>query len=177
MKSGIFSVGKDNVKKILDGIALLPQRDVLVGIPEAEADRKNDEESHGVTNAQIGYAMEFGVPELNVPARPSLIPGVRNAKVAVVKYFRQAGTAALAGDKAKIDRAMNAAGMAASTSVKNKIRTGPFAPLAQSTIDRRRRRSKGSSYRRKAATAAQVRPLIDTGQFLAAHTYVVRDRT
>jgi len=180
----------DHVADVMAAVGRLVSRDVLVGVPEAKTERQAEEKRRPVTNALIGYAMEFGLPDQNVPARPHLLPGIKAANEGVAKYLGQAGKAALVGDTAGVDRALHAAGLLASASVKRKITEGPFEPLAPATIAARFRQ-RGTKSRRKGeefyralvaggmeAWAAQefagIHPLINTGQYRNSITYVVR---
>lgn len=169
MKNGLEMV-QDNMKAVLASFQRLTQQEVLVGIPAVKASR----DSGGMTNAALGYIHETGSPAANIPARPFLRPGIRDAKDKIAKYFRQAGDAALAGDAERVTRAMGAAGQSAASAAQARIRAGIPPALKPGTISNRRRRSKGSSYRRKATTAAEVTPLIDTGQLLRSITFVVQ---
>lgn len=171
MKSGVQLL-TDKTKGLLASLALLTKREVLVGIPSDKTQRKDGE---GLTNAALGYIHETGAPEANIPARPFLVPGVRKAQDKIAKYMRQAADAALKGDTERVTRAMGAAGQAAASSAQMTIREGIAPPLAQATVTARRRRSKGSKYRRNATTPSQTTPLIDTGQLLRAITWVIRE--
>lgn len=188
MKSGITMKDKPRLKKILRAIKAMPERDVLVGIPEATTNRQNEE--HGpMTNARLGYIHENGAPEHNIPARPFLLPGIRAVKDKVSRYMAQAGAASLAGDEGKANRAMHAAGLVAATSAKNKITEGIPPPLKSGTLRARARRKAGSGLRIGAGARDELnsraqgnapgvqfaKPLIDSGQLLASITYVVRD--
>ena len=169
MKPGMHLV-KDRLPQLAAGVASLTSLDVLVGVPAETAMRGSDP----INNAVIGYLNERGSPGSNLPARPHLFPGIRKAKTNYLKYFRQAIAAALKGDKTLVARCLAAAGMVASNEVKSIIRAGLEPPLKASTIKKRQRRSPGSRYRRKATTASQVVPLIDTGAYLRSITYVLR---
>ena len=70
MKS--VTVELDKTAALISALAELASTAVYVGIPESEDARKEGD----VGNATIGYAMEFGLPANNVPARPFLIPGI-----------------------------------------------------------------------------------------------------
>lgn len=168
-KVGVHMV-KNKVPQLARSIRELTKRDVLVGIPASESDRNSDE----ITNPELGYIHENGVPELNIPARPFLVPGVREGQGMYVKYLKQAVNALIKANESLAEKALTAAGQAGAIAVQQKIHRGPFTPLQPSTIARRRRRSAGSTYRRVATTAAQVSPLIDTAQLLRSITYVVR---
>lgn len=157
MKTGVF-VTRDRVKQVLAGISSLGKSDVLVGIPGENATRDAP-----ITNAALGYIHEFGAPEANIPARPHLVPGVQDAKEQVTARFKHAAKSAFMGRPAEVDRALNAAGIIATSSVKRKITSGPFLPLAPSTLAARRRRGRTGA-----------KPLIDTGQYRNSITYVLR---
>ncbi|WP_425530049.1 hypothetical protein, partial [Stenotrophomonas maltophilia] len=63
---------------VLSAVADLVKTKLLVGIPAETADRAAEAgEPQPPNNATIGYAMEFGLPERNIPARPHLLPGVQ----------------------------------------------------------------------------------------------------
>jgi hypothetical protein len=164
MKSGVF-ITKDKTKQILAGIAALPKKDVLVGIPQDKGPRKNDEADNDITNAQLGYIHNFGAPEANIPQREFLAPGIKDVQAKINEYFAQAGKAALAGNFATMDRALHAAGLAAKLGVQNKINNGPFLPLAPSTLAARLRRGRTGTV-----------PLIDTAQLRNSITYVIREK-
>ncbi len=159
IKSGM-TVKRDRVKKVWESISKLPATQVLVGVPSERAPR---EEGEPITNAELGYIHEFGAPDANIPARPFLFPGIREAKGRFARYLKQGAQGALDGDQGRVDRALSAAGQVAASSVQRKITTGPFAPLAASTLAARRRRGRKGT-----------RPLIDTGQLRRAITWVLR---
>jgi len=162
MKTGLTLL-KDNFNDIVKALNALPVHDVLVGIPEENADREKSEGP--ITNAALGYIHENGAPEVNIPARPFLVPGIHAAEPKLVKYMAQAGKAALDGDQGKIDRILHAAGIVASNSVKDTINAGVAPALAESTLAARARRGRTGNI-----------PLIDTGQLRNSITYVVRNQ-
>lgn len=168
IKNGV-TMTVDNLKRVAQGIDLLARRRVLVGVPQDETDRKDGEE---VTNSLIGYVHEHGDPAHNIPARPHLIPGIRDARQGISDGMRKAGELALDGKPDAVERQLHRVGALARDSVKRKITTGPFAPLAPATIRARLNKHKG----RKAKTAADVKPLIDTGQYRNSINYVIRER-
>lgn len=166
---------KNKLPQVLKAIHELAGQDVLVGYPSGE---KNERREGGMTNAALGYIHENGAPEVGIPARPHLLPGVRAAKEPITENFKQAGKAALQGDASKVTRAMHAAGLVAQSSVRDKISSGPFEPLKQATIRRRMTRGKAA---RKGITVdpatgllTGAKPLIDTAQMQRAVTYIVR---
>lgn len=153
---------KDKAKKVLSAITSLPHRDVLVGIPESNSGRDAGEP---IANAALLWIHEHGAPEANIPARPSLLPGIRDAQPQITNYLKQAGQAALKGDTARVDRVLHAVGLTAVNSVRRKIQMGPFIPLAPATIAARQARGRTGT-----------KPLLDTGQMRNAITYVLRDK-
>ena len=187
MKSGV-SIVKDNLGKFQKSLGALIVSKVLVGIPAKNAEREPDPENpEPINNAAIGYIMENGAPEHGIPARPFLIPGVRDAQKEIAQKMQSATVNALSGDKAGFNKYLRQAGQIGASAVKNKIDNGPFVALADSTLRARARKqaiSGGTKADRKAAKAAlasgdyskiNAKPLIDTGQLIAAVTYIVRD--
>lgn len=156
------SVLFDHSAAILKAIQTMAQKDVLVGIPEAENTRKDDPD---IGNATIGFINENGSPARNIPARPFLVPGVRAAADRCANVLKIGAQAAF-HDPAALDKALNGAGQIARDSVKRRITSQEgFAPLAESTIAARERKGfKGT------------KALIRTGQLLNSITYVVKDR-
>ena len=149
-------------------IRLLTKRKVMVGIPSDTSARKPDvgENKAPPSNALIGYVMERGMPERNVPARPFLVPGVRDARERMVKELKKgAKDLLLKRDPGVVDRTLNIVGLVAQRSVQAKINSGDFQALAPSTIAGRVRRGRTGT-----------KPLNDTLQMLQAVTYVITDK-
>lgn len=145
-------------------IKSLTANKVLVGIPDANADRKPDpDDPVPITNAGIGYIMENGAPEKNIPARPFLKPGIADAKEAITDRLHKTAMKALDGDVSATKAGLTGVGLIAQRSVQEKITDGPFAPLAPATLADRVRRGRTGE-----------KPLIDTGQLRRAITYVIR---
>ena len=171
MRSGVF-MPKDNLRNAMRAVQQLTRRQVLVGIPE-----KNTERDDGpATNALIGYVSEFGSPKNNVPARPHLMPGIREAREQITRHMKAAAFAALrAGIGGKglretdqdIDKELTKTGLIAVSSVQNIIKAGIPPPLKQSTLDARKRRG------RKGTTTESTTPLIDTGAYWQHLTFVI----
>jgi hypothetical protein len=174
-----MKITKDNTRSFFEALEKLTGAKVMVGIP-------SDTEQHfgstgreartdtTIGNATLGYIHENGSPARNIPARPFLAPGVANSKDKWTNYLKQAATLASEGKTAAVDRALHAAGQTAVNAVKATIAAGIPPPLAQSTIDARRQRSRGSSYRRAAVVASDTTPLIDTGQLINSISYAIR---
>lgn len=177
MSSGV-KVTKDNVAAVMKSIAALNKSRVMVGVPSETAGR---DDGGPVNNAEIGYIMETGDPSHNIPARPFLVPGVNSVRDEIADRFRTAGKRALDGDVAVIDKMLSAIGMVGQQAIQNKIKNGPFAPLAESTLRNRARRGRKGAAKELLSRAAgndpdnsNARPLIDTGELLKSITYVLR---
>lgn len=150
-------VTKDRVPDLLKAVRDLTKQEVLIGIPAENAGRDDD---LPINNAELGYIHEFGAPAANIPPRPFLVPGVSGAQGKFEPHLKAAANAALSGDGGKVSQGLQRAGIVAASAVKSKIDEGPFAPLSDTTIQR-----KGSD-----------KPLIDTGQMRNAVTSVVRKK-
>lgn len=175
----------DNVKRLL-------KMRVLVGVPADGAERKLEPgEKQAPNNATIGYVMEFGDDEKHIPARRHLVPGIRSVQGAIVEELRKAGEDAFDRDFSRVQARFAKVGTIAASAVKQRITDGPFAPLSQRTIEARAARGrKGAKQYLKLlgegtpkdvldtlGDQALVKPLIDTGQYRRAVTYVVKDES
>jgi hypothetical protein len=182
----------DDVASVLESLRALTRKEILVGIPESTSSRDDEDGKTPITNAALGYIHEFGAPEANIPARPSLIPGVERAQPQSIKYLRLAATSRLEGNVAKSDAALSAAGSNAADSVRDVILEGDFVPLSPVTIQLRHLSRNTKSMRKEekiylemvannvdpgeAQSIAGIKPLINTSEFLRSHTYIVRDK-
>ena len=160
---------KDNSAAIAQALRDLSRRRVLVGVPAAN----NQRDDGGIGNAALAYIHNFGAPEANIPARPFMEPGIAAAQPAITTAFDYAIRAALKGDSTKVNANLVIAGTKAVSAIHQVIQAGIPPPLKPATVAARRRRSKGSTYRRKASVASDTTPLIDTGELLKSITYVV----
>jgi hypothetical protein len=143
---------------------------VYVGIPAEGKPREQEEgeKKSPITNAQIGYIQEFGDEARGIPPRPVLIPGVKDAEAKMLEIL-QAGSAKALEGKSTINKVLSLIGVIAVSSVKNRITTSTdLKPLSTTTIAIRKLKS------RKGNTKfSGERPLLDTGQYRNAFTYVV----
>lgn len=179
-----LKIVQNNLPGVRKAIEALGSQRVLVGVPEDKGARKPEGgKPVPITNAALAYIHDNGAPEVNIPQREFLRPGIKSVQGKIVAMFKQAGQLALSGDATAIDRALNAVGLVAQSAVRAKITDGPFAPLALSTIQARARRGrKGAKKALKDIAAGlqpnadDVRPLIDTAQLRAAISYVIRKR-
>lgn len=185
-------ITKDKVNSVIGSITQLVGKQVLVGIPESNASRQDDESNGHPTNAMIGYVMETGSPARNVPARPWLVPGTRESQRDWMPHLKGAATAALDGQPQRSDQELAAAGVVAESGVKRKINSNIPPPLSPATI-RARKYARGSQSRRPneqqyldqvasgidpatAQTAAGIVALVNSGQLRNAVTSVVRKK-
>jgi len=160
-----LKVTKDGVPAFLKAIKALTEDRVLVGISAEHAFREpTDDDPHPeINNAEIGYLNEFGAPEINLPARPHLIPGVERAMPGVIKTYQTAAKLVLDGQFDKAKGAHMKVGIDASSSVKNLITQIIPPPLSPRTVaDRKARGRTGTT------------PLIDTGQYRRNIDYAVK---
>lgn len=153
----------DRLDEVLKSISGLMQKEVLVGVPDSTAGRKDEGEP--LSNAEIGYILENGSPANNIPERPHLVPGVEDARPKFEPQLQKGVEAALDGDLEKVDRSLNRAGLVAVNSVRAKINSNIPPKLADSTLAARRRRG-----------VTRENTLVDTGQYRNSITYVVRKK-
>ncbi|KVN79374.1 hypothetical protein [Burkholderia ubonensis] len=153
----------DRLDEILKSISGLVQKEVLVGVPDSTAGRKDQGEP--LSNAEIGYILENGSPANNIPARRHLVPGVQDARPKFEPQLQKGVEAALDGDLEKVDRSLNRAGLVAQNSVRAKVNSNIQPKLADSTLAARRRRG-----------VMRENTLVDTAQYRNSITYVVRKK-
>lgn len=156
---------------IARAVAAMSRDTVLVGIPANSPPRRNPADP---PNAVIGYVMENGAPDINVPARPFLGPGIRDAQPAAIQVLQKGAVSALkdvaalkttASNGGAVRQALESVGQIAEAAVKARIDRGGFAPLAQSTIKARRARGNPSTA-----------PLLDTEQMYEAITHRIEPK-
>ena len=156
--ASMFKEAGEEILKFIDAWKFFYQTEIVVGITQA-----SDVGRGSVTNAQLLFLHEHGIPSHNVPARPVLKPAMRDKDVQqkIASLMRQGMAAALlTGNKEYCERMYEKAGMLGRDAVKNYIRQGVPPPNSPVTIAR-----KGSST-----------PLIDTGSMLNSITYEVRKK-
>lgn len=156
-------VTKDFTKKLMKILIMAGKKQVLVGIPED----KNSRTGEAIGNAYLGAIHEYGSPARNIPARPFLNPGVKDAQKDTIKILKFGAKSALDNfNVAAIEQSLNRVGLNAQAVVKKRI-TGQvgFEALKPATIKARERTG------RKGTKA-----LIRTGELLNSVTYVLRDK-
>ena len=135
---------------------------VLVGIPSDDTERSDDDTS--ITNAAILAINEFGSPINNIPARPVMAIGIRNAKEQIAEQYKNAMKNALSKGLSALSVFYNRAGIIASNSIKKAINSqdGIEGP------------SDATLAARESAGFKGTKSLIVTGQMRNAITYVVK---
>lgn len=186
MKSGVTvkkGRAEDELLKTLDALASM---EVLVGFPQETTDRKDDDGPEALTNAALGYIHDNGAPEANIPARPFMIPGIKNAGPRLAAIAKSMGKQALlssTSSRVAIEQGYHAMGLVAQASIRAVINSGIDPPLADSTL--RARAARGRKGAKKElenrdkglpASTALAKPLIDTAQMRNAVNYVIRNR-
>jgi hypothetical protein len=158
----VKAIVKENtlaIAQLLQGWAYIHNNEVLVGIPA-----ENSGGHGGVSNVELLYIHSNGSPANNIPARPTLEPGVDDPKARPVlqTLLGDAMKAAITGNIAGAKMSQEKAGVLATNSVKAVFGSGRLAPLKLSTIRRRKKHS--------------AAPLVDTGALRNAITYVIRPK-
>lgn len=153
---------KNNLEKLRKSLGALMVEDVLVGIPQQDDQRTDDSP---INNATIGYIMDHGAPEANIPAREWLRPGISNAKPRIIKQLEEGARRALSSETKSVAEALERAGLTAQNAVRAYINSGIGEALAEVTLAARRRRGRTGT-----------KQLVDTGQFRNSVTYVLRKK-
>lgn len=163
MKKSTLSVTTDFTKKLQDILKSLKKDAVLVGIPEdKDAPRKDGQ---AITNATLLAINNFGSPARNIPARPVLQVGLRNAQDEIADQFKRAAQVVLTKGPEALEVYYARAGTLAANSVKKAINDQDFdgAPgPAESTLANRR-----------AQGFQGTKSLVVTGQLRNSITYVI----
>lgn len=138
----------------------LERKDVLVGIPQANASRKDGK----INNAELLFILSQGSQLQHIPPRPVLEPAIQAAdnKANISAELKLAAQGVLEGRPEDASLHLDLAGQVGENAAKRWF-TDPrnaWQANAPSTI-----KAKGSD-----------RPMVDTQQMLKAITYVVEDK-
>lgn len=187
----------DNLQELQMAISLLADVEVLVGVPEEKTERK-DEEDQTLTNAALAYVHDNGAPEVNIPARPFMIPGINDAKPQLVKALISTARAAAKASQPKkgrtsstkpdvvtaVEKGMHVVGLIAQSAIKSKINEGIPPPLSERTLRARAARGrKGATQelerraKGEAPSTQLAKPLIDTAEMRNSVTYAIRKKS
>lgn len=173
----------DMTKLMTQGVAALTKVDVYIGVPAENAATR----AGGINNAELSYIHEFGAPAAGIPARPHLVPGIEDIKGEAAKTMEEAAKQALEGNEGSVEPALNRIGLLGQNAVRARFQNNDWEPLKDSTLDyaapkkdaegntltdKKGRVKRGKSRRDEGKT----NPLLDTGQLMKSHTYVIRKR-
>jgi hypothetical protein len=164
-----LTVTSDFTAQFNDIIRKFRKDKVLVGIPEEENAREPDPDSDAppqeIGNAALLAINNFGSPANNIPARPVMEIGIRNAQDAIAEQFRQAAVKALSTGLKAVGPAYERAGIIAANSIKKAInqQEGIEEPSEATIKSRESRGFKGT------------KALVVTGQMRNAITHVVKE--
>jgi hypothetical protein len=134
---------------------------VLVGIPEEDTERKDDDAT--INNATLLAINNFGSPINNIPARPVMEIGIRNAQDDIATQFKTAAQSALSKGLSALFIYYERAGIIAANAIKKAINSqeGIEAPSSATLAAREDAGFKGT------------KALLVTGQMRNAITHVV----
>jgi hypothetical protein len=158
-----LTVTEDFTDKFNEIIKSFKGDKVLVGIPESRGERKEDEP---INNAAILAINEFGSPVNNIPPRPVMAIGIKNAQDEIAEQFKKAAQNALSKGFSALDVYYERAGIIAANSVKKAINDQDgIKPPSDATLAVR-----------EAAGFKGTKSLIVTGQMRNAITSVVKGK-
>lgn len=166
----------NKMQKLMQELEALKDIRVLVGIPEEENLRR-DEEDSSVGNALLAYVHDNGSPVRGIPARPFMKPGIARVQSKISSFMRKAAKAHLEGQMEEKIKLLHNAGMVAADSIRSVINIGEgFTPLKRATLlgrMRRREYLKNLSKEEREDIMDSFHPLVDTGQMRNAITYSI----
>lgn len=186
----------DMAGAIRRAVESLTEKDVYIGVPAEDTERgdiknkshgSNGRAGGGINNAELSYIHEFGAPGAGIPARPHLIPGMEKIIPDAVTELREAATQAMKGNEKAVEKALINIGQMGVSSVQAMFQNNDWPPLSASTLDYHplRKDDQGNVLVNKKGVArrgksrrdrGKVNPLIDTGQLMKSHTFVIRKR-
>lgn len=139
---------------------------VVVGIPSVDSGRKDEgsDNPEPINNAALLAINEFGSPLNNIPPRPVMAIGIRNAQDQIAEELKKATQQAFKRGLSALSVYYNRAGLIASNSIKKAINAqDDIEPPSEATLAAR-----------QAAGFKGTKALIVTGQMRNAITYVVK---
>lgn len=187
--TGVTIKGQNQGDALTLALQLLASVEVLVGFPEDTTE--DGRESGEPTNAALGYIHDNGAPEVNIPARPFMVPGIEAAQDPITDKLGQTMKAALRGGGPEVvEKGLAQVGFIAMNSIKSTINAGVPPPLSDRTLRARMKkgRKNGAGARKGAAQELDRRwdgqapsvefakPLVDTGAMRNAVQYAIRSK-
>lgn len=164
MRGPSLTVTKDFTQNFNEVIARFKNDAVLVGIP---AENSGREESGPINNATLLAINNFGSPANNIPARPVMSIGIKNAQDAITDQFKLCAKNVLTKGVDSMHVYYERAGIIASNSVKKAINDQEgIDPPSPATLKARKYLTQAGFKGTKA--------LLVTGQMRNAITYVVK---
>ena len=187
-----FSVKQvsDKAGAIRKAVDALTGKDVFIGVP-AENGRSHAGENAAprttISNAELSYIHEYGAPAAGIPARPHLLPGVDDIKAEAASLLKWAAKQDMDGNGAAIEPTLNNIGLLGQNAVRARFQNNDWEPLKDSTLDyaapkkdaegNTQTDKKGNVKRGKSRRdEGKTNPLLDTGQLMKSHTYVIRKK-
>ncbi len=160
-----LTITKDRVAEFAAAARAFGKRRVYVGVPGETALRKDPEgKAEPINNAALAYIQNAGSALANIPARPFMEPGIKDAQPQIIQTFAEA----VHVDKmtvAGLENSLKKAGIQAVVAIKKRIVSQEgFEPLAKSTIAARKRKGRN-----------RTKALIDTSEMMNSIKSVVRD--
>ena len=166
MSKSTLIVNSDFTEKFKETVSRFKRDAVLIGIPESDAPRKDDEVD-GINNAALLAINHFGSPKQNIPPRQPLTIGIRNAQDDIAETMKNTAIAALKIGPRALEVGYARAGFIASSAVKKAINDQDgILPPSAATLKARKYLTKAGFKGTKA--------LLVTGQMRNAITFVVR---
>ena len=164
-------------------VEALTEKDVFIGVPAENAALARG----GINNAELSYLHEYGAPAAGIPARPHLLPGVEDIKGEAAGLLKGAAKQALEGKETAVETALNKIGLLGQNAVRARFQNNDWPPLKESTLDAAplKKDDEGDVIRNKQGEAVRgksrrekgkLNPLLDTGQLMKSHTYVIRKK-
>jgi hypothetical protein len=179
----------DHWEGVKDNLESIKDFNVFVGVPNETTGRSD---TTVVNNATIAYINDNGSPAMGIPARPFMLPGIKDARDVIKEALKRGMDGLLKGDVGSIERALMRVGLIAQRSIISKIVEGIPPPLAISTLKARARgkllaNGKRSFSAKKGAkeeierriegiaeSTKFAKPLIQTGSLKSSINFVIR---
>lgn len=194
MITGGVKQTQDNLKKVLKALDSLALDDVLVGVPEDTAGKRQDSDGGTINNAYLAAIHERGAPKSGIPARPFLIPGLIKAREQIASDMEEGAKLTLDSMNPKeAAKALNRAGQHAVNSVQEVFVNNSWTPLSEAGLLSRESRRKYLRANRKRGQKiiedrkqgrtkkriprdlqANVKPLIDSGSLRKSISYILK---
>lgn len=154
--------GEQVLKQFLDGI----KGDKVGKVGWFESAKYND----GTPVAYVATINEFGCPEKNIPARPTVRPTIAEQQGNWRRLAAQGAKAILAG-RYTVAQVLEGIGLQAVGDIKKTISKLTSPALKESTVKNRLRRRAD-----RKTIGGLTKPLVDTGRMLNSLTNVVEDK-